>query len=710
MRNTKSGQISLFFAVLMVSFVMLFMFVVNIAMLVHAKINLQNAADLAAYSGAATQARQLNTISYLNYEMRRQYKRFLYRYFVLGTMGSDMFVDLQRGRIPSGDRAPFYPNSRQPDVAYGVPAVCIVLNSRDNICRQSSLPPLPSPDQITVGFGDAINAALIQNLQQLDRIRQNNCVRSQFSNGLFLASWLFNASQDSSQVIAALRAARATDSADVLQNFGSLTSGIGLIPRLSILKSRIQTLEKYVNFPAQSNVVQEAVLADGALGTNDARARERTTNAMLTAFNTLGPSVFDAGSIQLTELLPAQILKLDFLKVNFSPFYVGYEIASGSSSSCNGYLVGIPVTEVPVAAVKSPNHLVYYAVELKARAKLLFSPFGPIELKAYAAASPFGSRIGPKVTPADFVAENWKPNSGIGGVCPSASIGTLTGGFRDCYGIPNLPTMSSDSTAAGWGRPQFLQSHANYLYRRTRLAPDQTRNNGQSVITAAMMNDAMLAGMVPNPWEAGRYNILHSIGADNSDYPNKDNYFQPFQSSSTPSPYFVWAPISTQDQGPEEAINAILNTMDAALERMVAFDSSQGRGASSAEAYKQALKQLVSQYINGLQSTPGENNETYYAVGLEDPTYFPDPQNTDSRAPAGLLPADQAISSQPGNIRKLASSWADGPSSRAGYSVKLISFSTLLGGSGYTTDLSQSFENTLPGTPSFDQDRTRIKH
>src|SRR3954451_23557039 len=80
-----SGQASILMGMMMLTFVLFFAFVVNTGMLVNAKINLQNAADLAAYAGAAVQARQLNTAAYLNYEMRRNYKKFLFRYYVVGS-------------------------------------------------------------------------------------------------------------------------------------------------------------------------------------------------------------------------------------------------------------------------------------------------------------------------------------------------------------------------------------------------------------------------------------------------------------------------------------------------------------------------------------------------------------------------------------------------------------------------------------------------
>src|SRR5918998_775691 len=90
-KKSQSGQISVMVGVMMMTFILFFAFVINTGMLVNAKINLQNAADLAAYAGAAVQARQLTYISYLNYEMRRQWKKFLFRIYVIGNMAQDNF-------------------------------------------------------------------------------------------------------------------------------------------------------------------------------------------------------------------------------------------------------------------------------------------------------------------------------------------------------------------------------------------------------------------------------------------------------------------------------------------------------------------------------------------------------------------------------------------------------------------------------------------
>src|SRR5947209_836738 len=131
-RNQR-GQVSVMMGIMTLTFLFFFCFVVNIGMLVNAKINLQNAADMAAYAGAAAQARQLNTISYLNYEMRRQYKKFLYRYYVVGNQAQKLFP-----RTPYGGdgHTPYIwmPDPASGKAPYLVPVVCVIFNRNDNYC------------------------------------------------------------------------------------------------------------------------------------------------------------------------------------------------------------------------------------------------------------------------------------------------------------------------------------------------------------------------------------------------------------------------------------------------------------------------------------------------------------------------------------------------------------------------------------------------
>ena len=58
---------------------------INVAMVVHDKINLQNSVDFASLYVAQRQAEMLNAIAHQNYQIRQAYKLMAYRYYVIGT-------------------------------------------------------------------------------------------------------------------------------------------------------------------------------------------------------------------------------------------------------------------------------------------------------------------------------------------------------------------------------------------------------------------------------------------------------------------------------------------------------------------------------------------------------------------------------------------------------------------------------------------------
>ncbi len=78
----KQGQILVLMAMFSTTLIILFGMVVSIGHLVEAKMNLQNAVDLAAMAGASQQARFLDQLSLVNYRMRQNYKWLLYDLYV----------------------------------------------------------------------------------------------------------------------------------------------------------------------------------------------------------------------------------------------------------------------------------------------------------------------------------------------------------------------------------------------------------------------------------------------------------------------------------------------------------------------------------------------------------------------------------------------------------------------------------------------------
>lgn len=83
----RRGQVAIFIALIFQLLFLFFAMIVNVGLLVHHKINLQNSVDLAAYYGAMKQAEVLNAIAHVNYQIRQSYKLGTWRYRVLGTSG-----------------------------------------------------------------------------------------------------------------------------------------------------------------------------------------------------------------------------------------------------------------------------------------------------------------------------------------------------------------------------------------------------------------------------------------------------------------------------------------------------------------------------------------------------------------------------------------------------------------------------------------------
>ena len=87
-RRNQSGQLSIFAALVFQVLFILFAMSLNVALVIHDKINLQNSVDLAAYYGAMKQAEMLNAIAHINYQIRQSWKLLVWRNRVLGGIGS----------------------------------------------------------------------------------------------------------------------------------------------------------------------------------------------------------------------------------------------------------------------------------------------------------------------------------------------------------------------------------------------------------------------------------------------------------------------------------------------------------------------------------------------------------------------------------------------------------------------------------------------
>ncbi len=157
--------IALFFQVLFVFFAM----AINMGLVVHDKINLQNSVDIAAYYGAMKQGEVLNQIAHINYQMRQNYKLFVWRYRVLGTLGNRnhplSYLHYLPGAGPYNlqGEVQSWNGTNSPDPTDVVPSVCISHSffqetvdldpEAASVCQDNnvSIPPIP-PVSAATGF------------------------------------------------------------------------------------------------------------------------------------------------------------------------------------------------------------------------------------------------------------------------------------------------------------------------------------------------------------------------------------------------------------------------------------------------------------------------------------------------------------------------------------------------------------------------------
>jgi hypothetical protein len=657
-------------------------------MLVNAKINLQNAADLAAYSGAATQARQLNQISFLNYEMRRFFKKFLFRYYVIGNMA--------QGTHPanggSGMRR-WAPNTSAQE--FGVPATCITYSKDDNYCQNPELKAIPI--RRTANPLDQISPLINQQLENIEKLRQNSCLGIGSTNVKLLYYWLWNTDPDLSYLDSQINGTTNPAAKTRLQLLKVLSQGLGLIPKELLLLKRIRSLEKLVNTAPKVLTLSTTERLKSA---KEWAANERSVNAFYSAYHTLGSNTYPSETIKLTELLPgdsdkANLLSLQEIKTEFDAWSVDFALknsngtascdnpgtlaqgASTTPSDCFQCLVPVVFSKdqsfMPTVGVyKDPKIMTYYAVELEAKAKVLFSPFGDMTLKAYASTQPFGSRIGPALDLAKFSYN----------AVPKVLTRSALGGFRNAKKIPNLPVREAESAdpTQGWNNNEVLY---NYYKQAALQQSGGTTGQVNAKITREDLERAYHSAMGPNPWESGKYNIL------NDQVKTGDSFINYFDQTGN---HAFYAPVGDPDKIQDEIKDFI--------ENIKVNDDPTSQAAFSREEKELLTKGILHYVQTSLKNGAGEYGESLEIYRISNPFKVPDPRSMTTMSQQDItgLPPTLYMS----EAEKLRTSWSDTISEkyksegRVGYSVKFIPLKTLRNPSGITTDGTQVFTNRLP--------------
>jgi len=428
MPKNNKGQISIFFSTTVVVMITFIAFIINIGIFVKAKINLQNATDAAAYAGASVQARQLTNIAYMNWEMRNIYKEWMFKYYVIGGLnlenvnGSNPDSEMSFRMTSSGLAVD---SAGDPiEDFYNFPSSCVDFSGSGGVglCTKYTVPGLPRFESSNVlGMDETTNAFVDSIVSE----KANDCSERTKLNFLTANTWSYNVNTNDSSL---------NNIKDIAPEIG--TDRMGAFPQAFEIALRIRNLEAQVNHPPINGVCQntaEGINCSTIASSLNTPSKERALKAYLSGWKNLATSddnfmknsftlkevspnldtSFKTSKNLSTTLIPSGkqalnkfYLDLKLMTINYATFYTAFTPKSGkvvvdgqeisAEGECVATKIGLPVPGYPLGYIKNPDLLTYYAVEAKVNFVGLFNPFAKdIELSAYAAAKPFGGRIGP---------------------------------------------------------------------------------------------------------------------------------------------------------------------------------------------------------------------------------------------------------------------------------------------------------------------------
>jgi len=407
--KSQSGQVAIF--VLMI-FSLLFMFfgmAINIGMLVHHKINLQNAADMAALSAAAEQARILNMMGWKNYELRKNFKDFVYTYWVEMNDQHRDFPDPFSARAANLQfQGPWTHNSARGN--FTVPSYCLGKTFGDPpgsmiTCQKEGVPGtfVTPPSGIVALVGaEPISVAWLTFLNNLAAQQQ---IASDNQWGDYST---FN------QAVAALDVANyKIRSEEIYEHY--LSGNPSTLPWIMNLALNDEFIEErpelWRDFEIKWTPWNRSGkrLMDYYTSPHHEVPKDFNALARRTAFNNLNRNL--RRNFQFTALKPeAGYVKLNPIYLDFTIFWTSFELIAGRRMSNRQN--EIPVRDYIVGVEKDTSVKTFYALALTSEPTLPFLPGGPgrpWKLTAVSAAQPFGSRVGPKASEVEETSRTFIP-------------------------------------------------------------------------------------------------------------------------------------------------------------------------------------------------------------------------------------------------------------------------------------------------------------
>lgn len=436
MRLDERGQAAIFVALLFNVLFVFFAMAINVALVVHDKINLQNSADMAAYYMASKQAELLNVIAHQNYQIRQSYKLLAWRYHTLGTMG--LYQDAANVHpVWTGETSDtVYPPSVRPSLCVTYKPTWDEVPDGENLCNRENLriPPLPEV-QVIAGFL-GINLGIAALSRQLRAQFDIQCQKHGAYNWWFAMSILHSFRLDQrnrKQVIFAL--------AENLRkpNFNDLDGN-------SVVEGARQTFLKNLTFANRQSFESGGGSFETYNSLQNVDPRQWLVENKITP--TLIYTDVDAqpgcnASPQPIANLPERQGGRDLL---LAPFPGGLDAGPLIPWKEERFLADSDY-QFSSGVEKNPWYMAYMGVKVETNPRQVFFPFGKgVKMVARAYGKPFGGRIGP------WYSANWNrgaPNSDGNLVdpliAPRVAAGGLMNNPQDVRRYPNYSRYPGDA-------------------------------------------------------------------------------------------------------------------------------------------------------------------------------------------------------------------------------------------------------------------------
>ena len=397
---SERGQMALFVALVFQVIFVLFSMVVNVGLLIHHKINLQNSVDLAAYYGAQKQAESLNALAHINYQIRQSWKLLSWRLRVAGFIGYYFYPLRSYGGYPRLEE-----DSKS--FASPLPFTCIAHNigwnfGEDNLCdaTEKRIPDINYEDMREsvgiplLGGGKAISTAkrALEEAIGAKSVLENQCFRvgreSWRTTALYFAAYRLE--------IAMRKEAIYLLAHNMSQGLPIGGGGVLDVEGGSVSEGMRKTLRKNLSLANRESL--DLKIKQGRVGFGNSLNQEGCRGDM----NRERPPLWLA---EIKILPQAFYMESENCGIRgresryfIKPFREGPSkyIEPSIDNPLNSLVQekkGLYGSSLGVE--KNPWCMSYIGVYAETKPRIPFSPFGPVTLKARAFAKPFGGRVGP---------------------------------------------------------------------------------------------------------------------------------------------------------------------------------------------------------------------------------------------------------------------------------------------------------------------------